>query len=193
MDLHMPVMNGYEASSVIRTLYPDVPIVAMTADAITGVDEECRRVGIDHYISKPFDPQKLMETLLHILDEEPPKQAEFEILDAEDGLKRIGEKADLYRMILKEYKKEFLDINEQMEQAIDVRDYTEAIKIVHKCKGGSANIGAKKLASIAAILQKALAEGPEGFGAADAAVQELCDAFCSAVNKLFAEIDEYLA
>jgi CheY-like chemotaxis protein len=68
MDLHMPVMNGYEASAEIRKLDPAVPIVAMTADAITGVDEECRRVGIDHYISKPYDPEKLMDTLLHILE-----------------------------------------------------------------------------------------------------------------------------
>jgi CheY-like chemotaxis protein len=37
MDLHMPVKNGYEASSEIRALSPDVPIVAMTADVITGV------------------------------------------------------------------------------------------------------------------------------------------------------------
>ena len=195
MDLHMPVMNGYEASTAIRKLDPAVPIVAMTADAITGVDEECRRVGIDNYISKPYDPEKLMDTLLHILDEEPPKKAEFEILDAKDGLKRIGEKADLYRMILKEYRNEFQDINEQLKQAVDAGDYPEAVKIVHKCKGGSANIGAKKLASIAADLQKALTEGQgnEVKEPCDSAVKELYDAFSGAVSKLFAEIDEYLS
>ena len=45
MDLHMPVMDGYTASGLIRELNADIPIVAMTADAISGVQEQCRHMG----------------------------------------------------------------------------------------------------------------------------------------------------
>ena len=58
MDLHMPVMNGYEAAAEIRKSAPDLPIVAMTADVILGVKEKCEACKIHHYISKPFVPDR---------------------------------------------------------------------------------------------------------------------------------------
>ena len=54
MDIHMPVMDGYAASDLIREIDDKIPIVAMTADAIAGVQEECERHGIYHYVSKTF-------------------------------------------------------------------------------------------------------------------------------------------
>lgn len=195
MDLHMPVLNGYEASAIIRKLNPEVPIVAMTADAITGVDEECKRVGINHYISKPFDPEKLIDTLLHILDQQTENENpeavstedrssnESEILDTADGLRRIGNNKDLYQMILREYRNEFKDVSAELKQAIDAQDYREAIHIVHKNKGGSGSIGAKKLSVIASELQKALPEG------SDDQIEQLYNEFDSTIRKLFAEIE----
>ena len=61
MDLHMPVMNGYEAAQEIRKISADVPIVAMTADVILGVREKCEQSGIYHYICKPFDPDLFIQ------------------------------------------------------------------------------------------------------------------------------------
>ncbi len=69
MDLHMPVMNGYEAAAEIRKISDRVPIIAMTADVILGVKEKCEQCGIHHYISKPFDPDHLIETVRAILEE----------------------------------------------------------------------------------------------------------------------------
>lgn len=198
MDLHMPVLNGKEASVIIRTLDPTVPIVAMTADAITGIEEECRRAGINYYVSKPYDPEALVDTLLQILEpqaeqgvvgedrtDKPPAK-EIEILDVEDGLKRIGSSMDLYQRILREYLNENKDVSETLKQAIDMRNYQEAIQIVHKSKGGSGNIGAKTLSLIAAELQKALAEG------ADAKIQQLYAEFDRSIRRLFVEIEKIL-
>ena len=201
MDLHMPILNGYEASALIREMDRDVPIVAMTADAITGVDEECRRVGIDYYISKPFDPEKLTGTLLHILEplqestyEEPvaevgasSEEPDFEILDVTDGLKRIGNNTELYKMILREYMNEFQDVAARLRQAIDARDYAEAVQIAHKCKGGSGSIGAAKLAAVASDLQKSFSEeelDPEK-------IEQLYKEFSLRVEKLFYEAGKY--
>ena len=72
MDLHMPVKNGYEASSEIRALSPDVPIVAMTADVITGVWEQCEAHGIHQYLSKPFDPDHLIRTVRELIPDTDP-------------------------------------------------------------------------------------------------------------------------
>jgi len=70
MDLHMPVMNGYEAAQEIRKMSSDVPIIAMTADVILGVKEKCEQSGIHYYISKPFDPDNFIHTIKEIIIEE---------------------------------------------------------------------------------------------------------------------------
>jgi two-component system sensor histidine kinase/response regulator len=72
MDLHMPVMNGYEAAEKIRELSAKVPIVAMTADVILGVREKCEQSGIYHYISKPFNPDNFIQTIKDIILENEP-------------------------------------------------------------------------------------------------------------------------
>jgi two-component system sensor histidine kinase/response regulator len=67
MDLHMPVMNGYEAAERIRRISADVPIVAMTADVVLGVRNRCEQSGIFHYISKPFNPDHFIQTVIDII------------------------------------------------------------------------------------------------------------------------------
>jgi CheY-like chemotaxis protein len=71
MDLHMPVLDGFEATALIRTKNKKIPIIAMTADAITGIEEQCRRIGIDHYVSKPFDPDQFVATIIEVIQSQP--------------------------------------------------------------------------------------------------------------------------
>ncbi len=62
MDLQMPEMDGYETTAYIRTQlhqYDDLPIVAMTAHAIKDEKDKCLAIGMNDYISKPFDPKEL--------------------------------------------------------------------------------------------------------------------------------------
>lgn len=67
MDLHMPIMNGYDSTVMIRKIDQEIPIVAMTADAITGVEERCKSIGINHFVSKPFDPDTFIAEIVKIV------------------------------------------------------------------------------------------------------------------------------
>lgn len=65
MDLQMPEMDGYTTTRFIRNeLKSDIPIIAMTADALKGEAERCFQSGMDGYISKPFEPNELYAEIL---------------------------------------------------------------------------------------------------------------------------------
>jgi len=64
MDMEMPIMNGYEAATIIRTeLKNDIPIIAMTAHAMSGERERCLHLGMNDYISKPINANLLFEKM----------------------------------------------------------------------------------------------------------------------------------
>jgi signal transduction histidine kinase/CheY-like chemotaxis protein len=64
MDLQMPISNGYEATMIIREkLQLSTPIIALTANVIEGEREKCIKIGMNDYLSKPFDEEQLLEIL----------------------------------------------------------------------------------------------------------------------------------
>lgn len=72
MDIQMPEMDGYETTRTIRKM-PDlnkagIPIIAMTAHALSGEAEKCINAGMNEYISKPFDPKQLRSKILSVLN-----------------------------------------------------------------------------------------------------------------------------
>jgi two-component system sensor histidine kinase/response regulator len=162
LDLHMPVMNGYEAAEKIRELSADVPIVAMTADVIMGVRNKCEESGIYHYISKPFNPDQLIQIIKDIiLENESTIDGDTTVLDRKLGLKNMGDNLELYLQVLEEYRNENQDTLERLETAVREKRYVHAAQIVHKVKGSSGSIGAKSLYDAAILLQKALDEENE--------------------------------
>lgn len=73
MDVHMPVMNGFEATAAIRKVqqFASLPVIALTANALEGDRERCMAAGMNDYIAKPIDPNQLFSTLIRHL---PPAQ-----------------------------------------------------------------------------------------------------------------------
>ena len=64
MDLQMPILNGYQASEIIRQkLKLDVPIIALTASDAGEEKEKCYEVGMNDYLSKPFNKEQFLKTI----------------------------------------------------------------------------------------------------------------------------------
>lgn len=69
MDLHMPEMDGYETTREIRGQENGdrTPIIAVTADALAGTKERCLDAGMDGYVTKPVDPDRLVSEILRVM------------------------------------------------------------------------------------------------------------------------------
>ncbi|NLO13002.1 MAG: transporter substrate-binding domain-containing protein [Clostridiales bacterium] len=183
MDLHMPVMNGYEASERIRALSSKVPIIALTADVILGVREKCEKSGMFQYISKPFNPEYFIQTVKDSIHESKsgaePVPA---VLDRQLGLKHMGGNEALYDQVLIEYRNENQDTLGRLAAAVHEKRYADAAQIVHKVKSSSGSIGAKSLQDTAALLQDALNEGNEE------RIAPLADCFSRLLVQLLGEL-----
>ena len=74
MDLQMPEMDGYAATSHIRqVMHIDIPIIAVTASISDEEQDESLSAGMNAYISKPFDPQGLCKVILNLVHEHKSK------------------------------------------------------------------------------------------------------------------------
>ena len=69
MDLHMPVMDGYEASRKIRQQGIKVPIIALTATIPAEVEYDVRQAGMNDIVAKPFLPDELYRKVLHFVSD----------------------------------------------------------------------------------------------------------------------------
>ncbi len=153
MDIQMPVMDGFEATKVIRNKLPvaksKVPIIALTANAIKGDNEKCLAVGMDDYLSKPFLPDELYEILCKYFRKKSDKTAdESENIPLEDkGIGETGKVTDLTylksicdgeREFMREMIETFVDTTpatlDSMRKWVEEKQWSDIGKSAHRIK-----------------------------------------------------------
>jgi signal transduction histidine kinase/DNA-binding response OmpR family regulator len=160
MDLQMPVMDGYSATALIRQEDSNIPIIALTANALKEDIQKTKSAGMNRHLNKPIEVEKLYQALLDFIkpkesfevaltkedkNNEEEKEFEFKNLDVKAALKLIGGNLKIYENILKGMLK-FKDTD------FDTLDTKELKREIHTLKGLSASAGASKLYEIAAKL-----------------------------------------
>jgi signal transduction histidine kinase/DNA-binding response OmpR family regulator/HPt (histidine-containing phosphotransfer) domain-containing protein len=173
MDMQMPVMDGIAATKAIRSdpRFLDLPIVAMTANAMASDREKCLEAGMNDYLAKPIDPAQLFRTLARWVKPGPAETARPQAgatsevllsqvigLDQEGALKRVGGNQRLWRDLLAQFSTKEVGAADQVSAALQSGDRKLAEGLAHTVKGVAANIGITLVSSAAAKLEKAIRE-----------------------------------
>ena len=178
MDCQMPELDGYEATREIRRMEgaagkAHIPIVALTAHAIQGTERHCREAGMDDYLTKPLDRDRLTDSLdRHLgegLDKAGATGADSEIRPASDeqrepvdwpGLLELLEGDEsLARELAEVYIGSGNSLLADVAEAVDCGDCATVGSRAHALKGASANIKASRVADAAARLEAAARAG----------------------------------
>jgi two-component system sensor histidine kinase/response regulator len=180
MDIQMPVMGGFEATREIRgdVRFKDLPIIAMTAHAMAGDREKSIEVGMNDHVTKPIDPDQLMQALVTAIEpgyREPVEgicelssesKDKIDLLPAElpgisipSGLSRVSGNKQLYTKLLCKFKEGQQNAGDQIKAALQDGDVDTAARLAHTVKGVSGNLGADNLYKAAAELETAVKEG----------------------------------
>jgi len=175
MDMQMPVMDGLDATREIRKLaqLDRLPIVAMTANTMSGDAQRCLAVGMNDFIAKPIDPELLWAALLKWVQpgpREPSGATDAAIqaaaadnlvvlpaaiagVDMALGLKRVVGNKSLYLAMLRKFVAGQKTSPEALRTALEGGDWATAERLAHTTKGVAGNIGAMRLQELAAQLE----------------------------------------
>ena len=150
MDIEMPEINGYEATTIIRNeLKNKVPIIAMTANAIMGEKEKCLEMGMTDFISKPIRADLLFEKIYNavISKTKLPEKEEVvsKIINLDFLIKSMRGKKDLMRSIIDIFLKQVPENLRLINEAIDKTDYVTIKNQAHNMKSTISAFGLSDL------------------------------------------------
>jgi CheY-like chemotaxis protein len=178
MDMQMPVMDGIAATKAIRSnpRFRELPIIAMTANAMDADRELTRQAGMNDHVSKPIDPDAMFATVKKWIK---PRRApisgpasevktaspqdfsdlpEISGVDIKDGLKRVGGNSRLYRDLLLKFAVKNSETGLQIANALHLDDRNTAERLAHTVRGVAGNIGIKHVQFAAEKLEKSIRE-----------------------------------
>ena len=176
MDMQMPGMDGLETTAAIRAEMgiTDTPIIAMTANAMTGDRERCLESGMNDHIPKPIDPDRLALTLAHWLEatrgacvlsraerpaspvrESEARRPALPGVDVAAALENLAGNDELFRVLLDMFVAEHARDGEKLAAAVAARERKRVFGLAHTLKGAGATLGAIHVAEISRRLETA--------------------------------------
>ncbi len=174
MDIQMPIMDGYEATRLIRGSghHDDLPIIAMTANAMAGDRERCLEAGMNDHLAKPINPDEVFATLGKWVEstgvatnvrasaagQQNAQTIQIEGFDTTNALARMGGSVKAYQKTLTHVVASEADAIERTRTAIEQQRLSDAIIAIHSLKGVAGNIGATALVKPSEALEHRLSE-----------------------------------
>ena len=184
MDIQMPVLDGYEATKAIRKMkeYDEIPIVAMTADAMVGVKEKCLEIGMQDFVTKPINPDEMFGAMVKWIKPSwqfsvhSPQSArksasakakadkieipEFKTIKTDEGLHRVNYNKSMYSSLLVKFAKNNTNFIAKVEEAHKSGDHELVHRLIHTLKGIAGNLGAMDLHEATKVLEKKVHDDP---------------------------------
>ena len=179
MDCQMPEMDGYEATAKIRDQHSrvrnhDIPIIAMTANAMIGDREKCMEAGMNDYLAKPVNPHDLAEMIKKWIPDKKETSAltdkpiEIEssiqknkgestppIFDKAGMMSRLMDDKDLVKIVISGFLEDIPIQIKTLKDYLNIGDVTSAERQAHTLKGAAANVGGEALREAAVKMEKA--------------------------------------
>jgi CheY-like chemotaxis protein len=187
MDMQMPVMDGIEATRILRSdpRFETLPIIAMTANALVSDREMCLEAGMNDHIAKPIDPDQLFGVLLRwirrpdsdgagvrewIVEARPATAAPMAAaaaegplgidgIDVKSALKRTGGNRKRYEALLRRFAQQQAATVEDIRKALSMGDAATAERAAHSLRGAAGTLGAGALSEAAAKAETAIKMG----------------------------------
>lgn len=186
-DCHMPRMDGYALTRAIREAEmaqedgPRIPIIALTADALTGTAEQCFTAGMDDYLTKPVDLERLDTTVRRwlpaaealrgplqqvsppALPDEPGGFANIDpkVFDLQFVAETFGTLDEDVRSLFELFLNSTKRLIDQLYDELDHSRLAEARRTAHAVKGAASSTGARELSAVLLDIEKALEVGAE--------------------------------
>nr|WP_255429184.1 response regulator [Ramlibacter albus] len=171
MDMHMPVMDGIEATQELRRRGVSTPIVAMTASAMAADRERCLAAGMNAFATKPIDPPQLVRAVQQVLPggEVPAVPQEAPVLlgsgglqhpvaglDWDDGLSHIpGGDESFYVSMLRMFVANHEPTVGRLHAAVAKGDMQDVRFVAHTLRGSAATLGAVEVSRLAGEVEAA--------------------------------------
>lgn len=178
MDMQMPVMDGITATKKIREIdaFANLPILAMTANAMKKDVDQCIDAGMNGHISKPIDVKELIiaieywtsdkskiirsatknisKNTINITDNEHSSTIDPLILDSNEGIQRIGGNSTAYWKVISAFTNTKIIAIDNIRKYINEENRDEVELFAHSLRGAAANLSAKGLAIMAGNLEE---------------------------------------
>lgn len=204
MDLEMPELDGYKTAEIIRknknTSYHHTPIIAITASALVNVKKRVFESGMNGYVSKPFEPQKLYQIISNLTLQNTTVFMHNTQQDTISHSRKLtdlsylkeasaGDNQFVYKMI-DTFIKHAPEYIEKLNKSLQLKDYTELKRLAHKYKATINIVGIRQIEKVIEQLENIIIE-KKNYHLIPSLIEEIENGTQEAMDELLIEIEKF--